>query len=109
MWYQTLTRPKLKYLLFTNQNLIMMIPVKCLNQSQMKYIMSHFKDMTAKEMADVIQVDEIKISLFCQVNDISPVPRKGNRKPIDTFHAIPHEKKLRMKREGYNGPQKKTA
>lgn len=86
-----------------------MIEVKCLNQSQMKYIMAHHKDMTAKEMAEVIQKDDIHVSIFCQANGIEPRPRKGRRNTLDTFHAIPETRKQRMNRVGYNGPQKKTA
>lgn len=85
-----------------------MIEVKCLNQTQMKYIMAHHKQMTAREMADVIQKDAIHVSLFCQANGIEPLPRKGRRNTLDTFHSIPHERKLRMNREGYNS-QKRTA
>lgn len=76
----------------------------------MKYIMAHHKTMTAREMADVIQKDDINVSLFCQVNGIEPKPRKGaGRKRLDTFHSIPESRKQRMNRVGYNGPQKKTA
>jgi hypothetical protein len=75
----------------------------------MKYIMAQHTKMTAKEMADIIQADDVNVSIFCQANGISPVPRKGFGKKVkDTFHAIPETRKNRMKRIGYNA-QKKTA
>lgn len=89
-----------------------MIPVKSLNQTQMKYIMGHHKEMTAQQMASILQVEDVNVMIFCQVNGISPLPRKYKGREVrnhrDTFHVIPENKKQRMKRIGYNA-QKKTA
>jgi hypothetical protein len=81
------------------------LPVKCLFDFQMAYIVANWEQQPSKEMAEHLKVDVLYVRMFCQLNGFEP-PKK---KKLDTFHAIPHEKKLRMKRVGYNGPQKKTA
>lgn len=81
------------------------LPVKCLYDFQMTYIVCNWEQQPAKEMAEHLMVDVLYVRMFCQLNGLEP-PKK---RKLDTYHAIPHEKKLRMKREGYNGPQKKTA
>jgi hypothetical protein len=81
------------------------LPVKSLSQPQMDYIVQNYSAFDAKAMALHLKVDVIHVRTFCQLNGFE-LPKK---RKLDTFHAIPHEKKLRMKRVGYNGPQKKTA
>jgi hypothetical protein len=65
-----------------------MITVKCLDKDQMLYIWFNHKGKTAKEMADKLRVDKLKVTLFCQANNIEP---KQDRKPFkkprqDTYH-----------------------
>lgn len=55
-----------------------MVPVKCLSDSQMRYIFKNYSKQTSKEMAEVLQIDRIKVTLFCQANSIEPVCLKDN-------------------------------
>lgn len=88
-----------------------MIKVKCLQEWQMKFVMNNYQGNSAKQMAERLKVDVINVKIFCQANNIEPLVdlAKYMRKPKDSFHAIPESRKLRMKKVGYEGPQKKTA
>lgn len=73
-----------------------MVKVKCLQDWQMKYIMVNHKEKTAQQMAEHLRVEKYMVNLFCQVNDIEPLP--------------PPKKKVLNKRDAYHlVPQKKTA
>lgn len=85
------------------------VPVKCLNETQMDYILANHKDKSAMAIADHLKVEKHSVRLFCQANDIVPKPEGKQRKKQDSFHNVPIERKQRMARIGYNGPQNKTA
>jgi hypothetical protein len=86
-----------------------MVKVKGLQDWQMKYIMLNHEQSTSKDMAEHLQVEKFMVKLFCLQNNIEPMPPPKKRKPKDEYHCIPYERQLRMKKVGYNGPQKKTA
>jgi hypothetical protein len=75
--------------------------------------MAHYKEMSAQEMAKVLQVEDVNVSIFCHKNNITPKPRLTKGRPArnhrDSFHVVPIERQQRMARKEYNGPQKKTA
>lgn len=86
-----------------------MIKVKCLWDGQMAFIKNNHGQMTARQMAEKLQVEHHKVTLFCQANSYQPVP-DGNRKSRkDCFHTITAAQKLRKSRKKYQGPLKKAA
>lgn len=89
-----------------------MIPVKSLNLNQMKYIIAHHEGMTAQQMAEALRVEDVNVLIFCQVNEISPLPRKYKGREVrnhkDNFHVIPEKRKQRMARTGYNAQNKEA-
>jgi len=83
------------------------LPVKCMEEWQMKYIMANYEEMSSKQLAAEVNKEIFEVNLFCHKNAISP--KSGKTKPKDMFHNIPPERQMRMQKVGYNGPQKKTA
>jgi len=83
-----------------------MIPIKSLNLTQMKYIMSHYETMTAAEMANVLQVEDVNVMIFCQANKINPLPRKVKGREVnkhkDSYHVIPIQRKQKMASKNYH-------
>lgn len=63
-----------------------MITVKCLNKTQMTYIMEYHETMTAQQMSEVLHVEKYKVTLFCQVNLIQPAQVNRRRKVKDDYH-----------------------
>jgi len=86
-----------------------MIRLKHLNELQMHYIMGNHTQKTIQQLAEHLKVEKFMVKLFCQANNIEPYVIPKKKKPKDDYHCIPHERKLRMQKVGYNGPQKKTA
>lgn len=75
--------------------------MKCLTDGQMSYIMAN-KNRSAKEISAALGVEDIKINLFCQANGIE-LPRSEKRyNKLDTYHAIPVDRKNRMARKDYH-------
>lgn len=60
------------------------------------------QNLSAKEIAATLQVEDIKINLFCQANAIVLPPSDKRRKKLDSFHAIPIERKQRMASKNYH-------
>jgi len=82
------------------------LPIKSLNKVQMAYIADNYEKKEAQEMADHLSVDVLYVRMFCQLNGYQIYKK---RKKQDNYHQIPIERKQRMARIGYNGPQNKTA
>lgn len=85
-----------------------MVKIKHLNDDQMLYIMQNFEHKTAQQLAEYLKIEKFMVKLFCQTNNIEPYVIPKKKKPKDDYHYIPHERKLRMQKVGYN-PEKKTA
>jgi hypothetical protein len=64
-----------------------MIPVKCLTARQMAYIEKNYEKMSARQMADKLQVESYKVTLFCNVNAYEPLPSR--KIPERTQKVVP--------------------
>lgn len=80
--------------------------VKCLSQQHMNYIQANYEMMTAQKMAENLQVEHYKVTLFCQANRYEPFQDRITilRKNKDSFHVIPAAKKQKMSTAKYNKP-----
>jgi len=68
-----------------------MIPIKCLTDTQMKVILAKHEGMTAQQLADELQIEKHKVTLFCQANAIELLggrKRFRKRKPKKIIPVI---------------------
>lgn len=57
------------------------VPVKCLKDHQMRFVMHNYGTLTAQQMADRLGVGVLSVKLFCQANAIITLPElKGKQK-----------------------------
>lgn len=64
----------------------MMKLYKNIAPDQVAYIMQNYKQKTAKDMADALSIEILKVRLICQDQRIEPLAKKKSRKPKDVFH-----------------------
>lgn len=50
--------------------------VKCLTSDQMAYIKKNHKKLTAREIANNLQIESYKVTMFCSVNDYALKPSR---------------------------------
>lgn len=59
------------------------VPVKCLKEWQMKYVLHNYEEHTAQQMAEKLKVDTMYVKLFCQANAIAPLSHKQSKRKIE--------------------------